>query len=274
MRKTLVIITASFWSLLIFGISAYADPFSKCQEYVRYGAPSKQGDLLCHKAFAIAHNPDRKTPDWVAEHLTKKKVSAVKIPRTKFQADPELAEGKRAETSDYLDSRYDQGHMAPAADMYWSKQAMKESHYLSNVVPQVGVGMNRHIWADLELAVRQWTRKRGELFVFTGPIYKDAYKAIGKNKVAVPTHLYKVIFDPKRIEAIAFIMPNKKLNREDIPNYIVSIAEVEAETDLNFLSNLSADVEKRVESERADKVWEGCGDKLPKSLENLLCQGD
>jgi endonuclease G len=59
--------------------------------------------------------------------------------------------------------------MAPSADMAWDEQAMSESFYLSNMVPQVGIGMNRGIWKDLEEKVRKWTLDRKSVYVFTGP---------------------------------------------------------------------------------------------------------
>jgi hypothetical protein len=34
---------------------------------------------------------------------------------------------------------------------------------------------------------------------------------IGVNKVGVPKHLYKIVYDPNKKEAIAFLMPNKAL---------------------------------------------------------------
>jgi len=78
--------------------------------------------------------------------------------------------------------------MAPAGAMKWSARAMSESFLLSNMVPQVGVGFNRHIWKSLETKVRKWTSERGELYIVTGPIFDGNHKAIGDNKVAVPTH--------------------------------------------------------------------------------------
>jgi endonuclease G len=66
-----------------------------------------------------------------------------------------------------------------------------------------------------------------DLFVFTGPIYtSEETKTIGANKVAVPTHLYKIVFAPQAQSAIAFVMPNIPLKTEDMPNYIVPIRAV------------------------------------------------
>ena len=251
-KKILLLLIA----LLFTANIALAGPIEDCAEYAKLGIPGKQGELLCRKGFLLAHSSEHKTPFWVIERLTAEKAKA-KLPRyNKFKADPDLKKGERAELADYRNSGFDKGHMAPSADMQWDQQAMIECFYLSNMAPQVGEGMNRGIWKNLEERVRKWAIDREELFVFTGPIYEGGIKnTIGKNEVAVPTHLYKIIYDPQREEAIAFIMPNEKLNTEDMPNYIVTIRSVEQKTGLDFLSDLDKQVQDVIENKRAKGLW-------------------
>lgn len=244
------------FTVLISSISL-ADPIESCKEYSKYGLPGNGGDLLCRKGFLLAHDPVRKTPIWVSEYLSREKATASMDRPDAFKPDPDLPVGKRAELSDYKKNGYDRGHMVPAADMRWDIQVMNECFYLSNMVPQVGKGMNQGIWKDLEENVRRWAVSRGELYVFTGPIYGDGGKTlIGKNEVAVPTHLYKIIYDPHKVKAIAFIMPNEKLNTSDMPKYIVSIREIELKTGLNFLSELDEQVQEVIENKKAPGLWD------------------
>ena len=235
----------------------FADSIQGCKEYSKLGLPGKQGELLCRKGYLLAHNPEKKTPIWVIEHLTVEKASGT-IPRyNKFEPDPDLAEDQRAELSDYKGSGYDRGHMAPAADMRWDQQAMEECFYLSNMVPQVGKGMNQGIWKDLEERVREWAIDRGELYVYTGPIYeKEVSEVVGKNKVAVPSHLYKIIYDARKVEVIAFIMPNQSLKSSDMPVYIVTVREIERKTGLDFLSKLDSQVQELVETKKSSGLWQ------------------
>ncbi len=251
-------IARSIILVLFFTLStAYAGPLDDCKEYTKYGISDHKGDILCRKGYLLAHDPKRKTPIWVAEHLTHERASASLDRSDDFRPDPDLKKDSRAELSDYKDSGYDRGHMAPAGDMRWDEQAMSESFYLSNMIPQVGVGMNRGIWKDLEEKVRLWALERMELYIYTGPIYAEGNKSktIGGNKVGVPSHIYKIIFDPVKVEAIAYIMPNKKLNSKDMPNYVVSVREVEKKTGLNFLSILNQSVQDMVEAEKAVGGW-------------------
>lgn len=226
-----------------------------CMEYAKYGVPDSDGMLLCRKGYLLAYDKERKTPVWVAERLTRDRADASLARSNDFRADPDLEAGERAELSDYKRSGYDRGHMAPAGDMRWDQQAMSESFFLSNMVPQVGIGMNRGIWKDLETRVRQWAKDRGEVYIYTGPIPGAHPKLIGTHKIAVPERLYKIVYDPVRVEAIAFIMPNEKLRSSDMPSYIVSIRQVENETGLNFLSKIREKIQDIVETEKAEALW-------------------
>lgn len=250
--------------LFVFALSFFlpfclmAGPLEDCKEYAALGIPGSSGDLLCHKGFLLAHDAQKKTPVWVVEHLTQAKAGGPLKRKDNFKADPDLPAGKRSELNDYAGSVFDRGHMAPAADMKWDKMAMDECFYLSNMVPQVGEKMNRGIWKDLEERVRQWALNRGEIYIYTGPIYDQAKKAeiIGQNMVAVPVALYKIIFDPKKQKAIAFMMPNKPLNTADMPKYIVSVRDVERATGLDFFNAYDQETQNSIESVKEETIWQ------------------
>ena len=228
-----------------------------CPEHTRYGLPSSGPTLLCRTGYALAYNSQRKVPDWVAYHISRQKLASGKFPRSNdFRADADLPHNLHAELADYRGSGYDRGHMAPAAVMKWSRQAMSESFLLSNIAPQVGPGFNRGIWRVLEKRIRQWGNQRGSLYVITGPAYiGDSPKNLGKSGVAVPSHFYKIAFDPVRVEAIAFLLPNKRLSSRDLPLYITSIDKIEKTTGLDFLQELNESVEDLVESAVQNRLW-------------------
>lgn len=233
--------------------------FSNCQEFVQLGIPGDQGQPLCRIGYALAHDAERKTPIWVAERLTRERAMAKAERKNTFAPDPDLQPGERAELRDYKGSGLDRGHMAPNADFNWSADAANESFYLSNMVPQVGVGMNQGIWKELESATRLWAVRRGEVFVFTGPIYEGKYRKIGKGKVAMPTSLYKIVYDNATQESVAFIMPNKQLRLGDLLDYVTTIDEVESKTGLRFLSQLDDQSRAEVARKKAVVTWEQIG---------------
>ena len=62
-----------------------------------------------------------------------------------FEPDPDISEPYQVISKDYSHSGYDRGHMAPAADMKFSAQAMTECFYMSNMCPQLH-NLNAHSW--------------------------------------------------------------------------------------------------------------------------------
>lgn len=254
----LLSIRTIFFCLILFfslyGI-VHAGPLEDCKEHAKYGIPNNDPVLLCREAYLLSHSSEYKIPMWVAYHL-KSALLDNKIKRSgQFRPDPDLPKGERAELKDYENSGFDRGHMMPAADAKRSKKAMNETFLLSNMAPQVGIGFNRGIWEELENKVRQWAEEQGEIYVYVGPIFAfKNKKTIGPNHVAVPSHFFKVVFDPNKMEAIAFVFPNVKLERGTIPYYIVSIDYIEQLTGLDFLAPLGDDVENKIEAVRSE-MW-------------------
>lgn len=215
---------------------------------------STGGQILKRKGYTLSYNADYKTPQWVAWELTKKETKGKEGRTDKFLPDPDVR-GAKAYTSDYTKSGYDRGHMAPAADMKWSKQAMEESFYLSNICPQ-NPNLNRGDWNDLEEKSRQWAKKHGVIYVACGPIYDTKRpKRIGNNKVAVPDAFYKVVLinAKKNPQAIGFIFPNKA-GHKPLKKYIVSVDSVEKRTNIDFFPALPDEIENRIEAELAQEL--------------------
>jgi endonuclease G len=253
--------------VVLLAVPAWAADCTKMTELT--GAPAYRGDapehqILCRLGYVLAHNPEHRVPDWVLELLTPDRFSGPgdrDEEGNPFAADPDLDPSERSELPDYTGSGFDRGHMAPAASMKFSREAMRESFYLSNMAPQVGIGLNRGIWAELEEITRTWTCGRGRLVVITGPIYGERPKrAKAGSSVHVPEAFYKIAYDPDRRRAIAFVLPNKKIDKrgrsaeEALKDHIVSIHDIEDRTGLDFLSALSRRDQNRLESRKA-AMW-------------------
>lgn len=174
------------------------------------GYPGPVSDFLRHVAYVSSYDRRLRHPSWTAEHLTA--ASLIRPPgspkgdrsNSVFKEDPRIPEIFRAKMADYFRSGYDRGHMVPAADAKISQLAMDETFYLTNIAPQVGVGMNRDYWAHTEDFVRRLTGTFADLYVFTIPLYlprqgvdgkfRVSYEVIGNPpNVSVPTHFAKVI---------------------------------------------------------------------------------
>ena len=214
----------------------------------------REEQIIRHAGCTVSYNEYWRLPNWVAYELTAKETRGTVGRTNRFLVDPQII-GAAAETSDYTHSGYDRGHMAPAADMKWSAQAMKESFYMSNICPQLH-NLNAGDWKDLEEQVRVWAQRYGAVYVVCGPVVGKSPKRIGVNKVAVPERFYKVLLlhGGKRQQAIGFVMEQKKGNRP-LSAYAVSVDRVESLTGIDFFPSLPDDVEKQLEAQCAPKAW-------------------
>lgn len=210
-----------------------------CPELTAHGAPQGQvvNQELCRPGYAIGYSYHYKDPVYSIVKLTSVSVQGKVKRGNSFREDSEIPEEYRATLNDYqVDGNWDRGHMAAAGDLNWSTASMHSSFLLSNMIPQ-NPKVNRGMWRRLEMLARSWALQRGTLFVYTGPVFYNNFQTIG-NSVAVPQELYKIIYDPKHNDAIAFIMPNREINSARIQQYIVSVETIERLTNITFFPML------------------------------------
>lgn len=175
------------------------------------GSAPSQARELCFSTFAVLHSGQSKTPVYVAERLSRDSLldAADEERSNRFYEEARVPSQERARLSDYKGSGFDRGHMAPAANMP-TPEAMAQSFSLSNMVPQAPHN-NRGPWSrKVEEATRQYVRRaRGDVFVFTGPVFANKpIMTIGDGRVWVPSHLYKLVYDPAAQRAWAYWIEN------------------------------------------------------------------
>ncbi len=210
---------------------------------------SRGGQVISRVGYTVSYDADFKTPQWVAWELTSAKTQGTEERYNKFQPDPDVM-GAKAYPKDYTNSGYDRGHMAPAADMKWSRQAMIESFYMTNICPQ-NSNLNRGDWKDLEEKERELANRYGVVSIVAGPLYYTSSPArIGSHRVAVPDAFFKVMLVgyPKHTKAYGFIFRNQA-GSHSLSHYQTTVDEVERATGMDFFSKLPDKVEKRVEAE-------------------------
>ncbi len=209
---------------------------------------SRGGQLISHTGFTLSYDADFKTPQWVAWQLTAEKATGEEPRADSFAPDPEVR-GAKAYPQDYTNSGYDRGHMAPAGDMKWSRQAMQESFYMTNICPQ-NRNLNRGDWKDLEELERTWATRHGTVYIVAGPMYtRKNPPRIGNHKVAVPDSFFKVLLVTGGAEpqAYAFVFRNEAGSRP-LKSYQHTVDEVEALTGIDFFPALPDTLEARLEA--------------------------
>jgi len=213
--------------------------------------------IIKHNYYTLQYDEETEQPDWVSYTVTKDMILSGHVKRTDdFRVDPWVPTGS-ATPQDYYKSGYDKGHLCPAGDMAFSKEAMSETFYMSNMSPQKPE-FNRGGWKRLEEKERKWAVEDGSISIVDGPIfYRDRkHEEIGVNKVDVPDAYFKVILDNEEqdIKAIGFIMPNSKITKP-LEDYAVSVDQVEKVTGLEFYPNLPKERASIIESKADYNKW-------------------
>ena len=214
----------------------------------------RQEQIIHHKGYTVSYNKDLKIPNWVSYELTRQETKGKEKRSDNFIADP-LVKGTIATNADYARSGYDKGHMAPAADMKWSPEVMKESFYFSNMCPQ-HPQLNRRGWKNLEEKIRDWAIADSAIIIICGPIINQSSRTIGKNKVAVPERFFKVVLSPfvKPVRGIGFLFNNRQAV-EPLSTYAVTIDSIEKLTNMDFFSPLPDEIENEVEANADYYQW-------------------
>ncbi len=217
----------------------------------------KKNQIVKHKYYTLNYNENYEIADWIVHEISRDRLNANRVDRTDdFRSDKKVKSGS-AEIWDYKRSGYDRGHMVPAGDMGFSREAMSETFFMSNMTPQVHT-FNTGIWRELEENIRDWARKFRHVYVATGPVLtKEPIDYIGDNDVAVPHSFFKVILDlsEPELKGIGFVMPNK-VSYEPISHYAMSIDEVEKITGIDFFPDLMEDdLEKELEANYNMEQW-------------------
>jgi endonuclease G len=169
-----------------------------------------------------------------------------------FHIDPNVPSSCQqlsAKTYKQKGQRYDRGHLVPANHLDYSKVAIRQSNFMTNILPQAA-NMNRGAWLLTE-EITECYRDIDELLVIGGVLWGDNLNDdffTESHGVKTPDASWKVIIRNDR--AIAWIIPNiadAKRNRLD--EYIVTIQELE------LVTGESIPVDEYLKHEKPEYSW-------------------
>jgi len=199
-------------------VEARAD--SACPHLYHAATPPKLLNLklgqhareLCSDHYAVLYSGVARSPIYAAEYLTKGKVVAAREfgRANDFRSDMRLPKDWRSELQDFRGSGYDRGHLAASANMP-TPAADSQSFLLSNIVAQ-NPQLNRNLWSAIEKAVRVLAMHR-PIYTITGVLFKGQHIERLNSRVLIPTHIYKLVFDPKQNSAAAYLVENQSDRR-------------------------------------------------------------
>ncbi|MEN8185783.1 MAG: DNA/RNA non-specific endonuclease [Bacteroidota bacterium] len=215
---------------------------------------STTNSTVQHKYYMLSYNENHEQAEWVAYELKNEHIVYTTIKRPYFEQDPNVTTGS-ADWRNFKDSGYTKGHLLPAADRKFSKEAYNETFLTSNVSPQI-YDFNAGVWQRLEEKTRYWAQKYDQLYVITGGILSDELKTIGYEEVSVPKYFYKILLDYTKpeIKAIAFLIPHEESDKP-LYEFVISIDKLESLTGIDFYPALPDDLEGKLESSSDYKGW-------------------
>lgn len=214
---------------------------------------STTNQVVKHKYYSLSYNEAFEQAEWVAYEL--KGVKAYHDHDRPFFIEDEKVKTGSADWRNYKRSGYDKGHLCPAGDMKFSKEAYDETFLTSNISPQKH-DFNDGIWNTLEQKVRYWASKYDGIYVVTGGVLNDNLKTIGEEDVAVPEYFYKVLLDTSRNEykMIGFLVPAVD-SKKPLYEFVVPVDEIEKMTGIDFYPSLNDKIENSLEKSSDYKSW-------------------
>jgi len=210
--------------------------------------------IIEHNYYTLSYSEKDEQAEWVAYELKKSHLTKNNFKRPYFVEDPKV-KTISADWRNYKNSGYDRGHLCPAADRGFLKEAYDETFLTSNISPQ-NREFNGGIWNRLEQKVRYWANGYDGVYVITGGNLKNKLNEIGYENITVPDEFFKIVVDKSngKYKAIAFLIPNKS-SRESFYKYAVSIDEIEAKTGIDFFPQLPDSIEDELESANDPRAW-------------------
>ncbi len=233
-------------------------------KFVYHYAPvtNKGGENILN--FSLEYNINARHSRWIAFTFYDKTAKSPEGRSNAWAPDPKLAEWTSNE-SDYLGSGYDRGHLMASADRLYSRVANEQTFYYSNITPQ-NRDLNSGIWLELENILRNyWGRSntfRDTLYVVKGATIRDDQitGTIGKSQIVVPKYNYMAVLSKKAdtYKSIAFWFKNSAYPKPyNLKSHIVSVAELEELTGIDFFHNLPDEIESVVEKQKRISDWPG-----------------
>lgn len=264
-NKTKYSILTAIVLIVSYGVNNYLDTQEKV-ETVTNGATVKTntnqyflptsttGQIVHHSGYSLSYSEPHEQAEWVAYELKKSHLSNADYKRPYFEVDNAVKTGA-AHWRNYKNSGYDRGHLCPAGDRKYSKEAHDETFLTSNISPQ-NHDFNAGIWNRLEQKTRYWASKYDGVFVVSGGVLEYGLKTIGEEEVSIPNQFYKVLIDNNNgnTKVIAFLLPHMESD-QPLYKFVTSVDHIEQLTGIDFFSELDDTIEDKLEASSSYKGW-------------------
>jgi len=172
----------------------------------------------------------------------------------------------------FWSSGYDHGHICPNADRKYSREANRQTFFLTNMQPQRN-SFNAGIWLKMEnkLTNSWWPKTNGDtLYVVKGGTIDSEDNIIEyicnrqksatskKGYIPVPKYFFMALLRKNSMgyKGLAFWVEHLNEDRSSDPldNYVINIRELERRTGIDFFCNLPDKTEEEVETMSVENI--------------------
>ncbi|ETV90143.1 hypothetical protein H310_15027 [Aphanomyces invadans] len=202
--------------------------------------PSTDNFYIHHDGYSLLFNCARRTADRWNYTLGKEKGNPTRP--SAFYSDPDVSKDcQQKSVKPYPSSAssgisYDRGHLVASAHMTDSVEQRRQSHYMTNIAPQVA-SFNRGIWEKTE-GIEACHRDLQPLSTWGGLIYTDASNDyfLESHGVQTPEFWWKVVLSKNADgtdKIISWMFPNRD-GLGALDEYLVSVHDIEAKLNDNL----------------------------------------
>lgn len=195
--------------------------------------------IIQKENFQLCYNYELKATLVAKSKLTAKGLWKRGFDREGIEFFKELSipEQYRTSSRSYRGSGFDRSHLVSNAAWDHDRKLQKNTFSYANVTHHYP-NFNRGVFKHLEKFTRKIikAKKHGDYAtVYTGNIFERINpKRVSVDKVAVPTHVYKVIVFPDG-KVLAFLLENKAEKQSTkVGEYLVDVKEIEKLTGFKF----------------------------------------
>jgi endonuclease G len=212
--------------------------------------------VLTNQGYLSGYCEARRNPAWVSYSIGSITVGPAGKRLSRFITDTRTRSAVTHQ--DYSNSGFDRGHMAPnyAIATRYGAEAQRETFLMSNIVPQ-SPNLNRIWWRLLEeKEADDFAVRLERVWVTTGPVFGEHPKKLPAG-VEIPSACFRILLDEEsgQPRVLAFIAPQTVTGHEPLTQFLTSVREIEHQTHLDFFPELPKEVQERMETTRAERLW-------------------
>ncbi|MEM7594548.1 MAG: DNA/RNA non-specific endonuclease [Cyanobacteria bacterium P01_A01_bin.83] len=236
--------------------------------------------LLVKDQYALSYNNSLQISNWASWQLNADWL-ATAARQNDFRPDLSLPDDwYQVDANDYRGSGFDRGHLVPSADRTASIEDNSATFLMTNIIPQAPDN-NQNAWGNLEAFSRDlvigepgnFTDDK-ELYIVAGSYGVGGVGSQGDldaivtpdGEITVPQRTWKAILvldnpgdgvEDVTVDSriIAVDIPNEQDISNDWQDFLVSVDDIEAATDLDLFSNLPDDIEAVIEAQVDQTGW-------------------